>query len=90
MITYELGQFVKSKSGRDKDDFFIVIDMNEEYLFLVDGNKRRVEQPKKKKKKHVQITHTVADTICNKLSGGERVTNADIRNCLKDFRQNLD
>lgn len=90
MITFELGQLVKSKAGRDKDNLFVVIDIQEEFLFLVDGETRRIEAPKKKKKKHVQVTHMMCEPIIEKLAKGERVTNADVRNSLKDFRQNLD
>lgn len=90
MISYELGQIVKSKAGRDKDELFVVIDMKDEYLFIVNGDNRRLESPKKKKKKHVQITHMTAAVISDKINHGERITNADIRNSLKDFRQNLD
>lgn len=86
MISYELGQIVRSKAGRDMDELFIVIDLSDGYLNLVDGQSRRLESPKKKKKKHVQITHMIAEDIASKISHGGRITNADIRNSLKEFR----
>ncbi len=89
MVSYELGQIVRSKAGRDKDELFIVIELCDEYLNLVNGQSRRFESHKKKKKKHVQITHMIAKDIATKIKHGDRITNADIRNSLKDFRQNL-
>ena len=85
MVNYELGQIVKSQAGRDNGEYFIVIDMDEQYLWLVNGINRRLEAPKKKKKKHVQITHAVAQEIADKLDRDDKLSNAEIRRCLKDF-----
>lgn len=54
------GQVVKSKAGRDKDRFFIVLEVNDEsYLSLVDGDLRKLSKPKRKKVKHIMVTKTV-------------------------------
>lgn len=85
MINYELGQFVKSMAGRDNGEYFVVIDKDDLYLWLVNGSNRRLEAPKKKKKKHVQITHAVAQDIADKLNNDEKLSNAEIRRSLKEF-----
>ncbi len=85
MVGYELAGFVKSIAGRDKGDYFIIIDIDGEFLFLVDGKNRRVEKPKKKKKKHVQITHYISEPIKSKLISNEKLSNADIRREIKQF-----
>jgi ribosomal protein L14E/L6E/L27E len=85
MVNYELGQFVKSLAGRDSGEYFIVVMIDEQYLWLVNGKNRRLEEPKKKKKKHVQITHSVAQEIADKLNNDEKLTNAEIRRSLKEF-----
>ncbi len=90
MIDYELGQVVKSSAGRDKGNYFVVIDMEEEYLILSDGRTRRLEQPKKKKKKHVQITHDRIDMLADKLIHGDKISNADVRRSLKNYEQKTD
>lgn len=46
---------VKSTAGRDEGDFFFVLDTQGEFLLLADGKSRRVEKPKKKKRKHVSL-----------------------------------
>lgn len=44
-----IGQLVKSKAGRDKKRFFIIYDvLNEAFVRVVDGDCRKVENPKKK------------------------------------------
>lgn len=85
MLGYEKGQIVKSMAGRDKGQFFIVMDIEEDYLLLVDGKNRRIENPKKKKMKHIQITSQVVQEMADKLNTGDKVTNAEFRSCLKAF-----
>ncbi len=85
MIDYEKGQIVKSLAGRESGKYFLVVDYNEDYLWLVDGETRRLEAPKKKKKKHVQITHEVIEDIAEKLIQEEKISNAEIRKSLKQF-----
>ena len=44
---------VVSKAGRDQGQLFYVIDADEQYVYLADGKSRRLEKPKRKKRKHV-------------------------------------
>lgn len=55
MERYETGMLAKSKAGHDKDHVYVIIDVDETYVYLVDGKIRTMDRPKKKKKKHVQI-----------------------------------
>ncbi len=88
MITYELAQIVKSVAGRDKGDYFLIVDIKDEFLILADGKNRRLEKPKKKKKKHVAITHYICEDVKGKLDDGLKLSNADIRRSLKIFLKN--
>lgn len=54
-----IGRIVYSKSGRDKGHRFTVLKEDGEYVYLADGDLRRIDKPKKKKLKHVQPTKTV-------------------------------
>jgi len=76
----EIGQFVKSKAGRDKDRVFIVIEhVNEDYVHIVDGDLRKLEKPKLKKVKHLIMLNYVSDDIVEKLGNEKKLTNALIR-----------
>ena len=77
---------VKSVAGRDKGGLFGGLSiLDEQYVFISDGKKRRVEQPKKKKKKHLRCLGCNSEWLAGKLAGGGRVTNAEVRNALADF-----
>lgn len=78
-----LGQVVYSKAGRDKGNKFIVIDIiDESYVMISDGDLRRIENAKRKKLKHLQITGEVILPLCDKLEKKVRVSNSEIRKAL--------
>lgn len=89
MNELQYGQIVKSKAGRDKGKFFVIIDKEDEYLYLVDGILRRIDNPKKKKFKHIQPTNIIIDIIKNKIENDEKITNADIRKQLILYQETL-
>jgi len=80
-----IGQVVFAKAGRDKGDAFVVILLQNEYLYLVDGKRRTLDKPKKKKAKHVQPVNYISDVVaeCRTLQ------DADIRKELKLFATRL-
>ena len=59
------GKLVRSKSGHDKGKFYLVLATADGILFLADGRKRGITNPKKKNISHVQIVHRVAADIMN-------------------------
>ena len=44
---------VKSAAGRDRGRLFFVLGTEGEFLLLADGKSRKLERPKRKKRKHV-------------------------------------
>ena len=50
-----IGLLAMSKAGHDKDHVYLVVEEKEEYVLLVDGKNRLLENPKKKNKKHIQL-----------------------------------
>jgi len=76
------GQIVFSKQGRDKGRAMIVIRVEGEYAYLVDGTLRPLEKPKKKKAKHIQLTNTIVDLT---PTCGRALQDADIRKFLAEF-----
>ena len=83
---YSKGQVVYSKSGRDKRRPFIIVDFDEQYLYLVDGDLRKLEKPKKKKMMHVQIVNDVIEDIKQKLEDKAYLNDADFRKALKSYK----
>ena len=72
------GQIVFSKCGRDKGKLYVVMLLESGYAYLVDGHLRPTTKPKKKKQKHIQLTHTMAKV-------GSINPNADVRRALRAF-----
>lgn len=82
---YSLGQIVFSKCGRDQGKPFIVVSIEEEYVYLVDGRLRKVDNPKLKKIKHIQPTLTINEWIKQKIIEENRLTNSDVRRALEEY-----
>lgn len=89
MIDFQVGQIIKSKAGRDKDRYFIIIEVKDEYVYVVDGNLRKLEKPKAKKIKHIQPVNVVVEELKEQLALGYKVTNADIRKALELYIDDL-
>jgi len=63
MNRYEIGMLVRSKSGHDHGKVYVIMDIQSEYLYVVDGRIRTLSNPKKKKMKHVQPIDVVLTEI---------------------------
>lgn len=55
------GRIVKSKAGHDREDFFVVIATLGEFAMIADGKHRKLQNPKKKNKKHLAPTKELVD-----------------------------
>lgn len=77
----EPGMLARSKAGRDKDCIYVIISVNDEYVYLADGRHRTVCQAKKKNCKHVQ---PISRARCDLLTD-----NAEIRCVIKRYLRHL-
>ena len=81
-----MGQIVVSTAGRDKDDKFVVLCIiDDQYVYISDGDIRKLEKPKKKKIKHLKKLNYVAEDIKGKLEAHEKLSNSEIRKLLKSI-----
>lgn len=81
----DVGDVVLSTAGRDRDTYFIVTKIEGDYVYLVDGNIRKIENPKKKKIKHIELTELSDKEIADRLKKNNKITNHDIKKCLKNM-----
>ncbi|KUK10826.1 MAG: LSU ribosomal protein L14E [Clostridia bacterium 41_269] len=79
----KIGQVVRSKAGRDKGRFFIVVAVEGNRVYIADGDLRRVEAPKKKNIKHIQVTNHVVEKIAEKIKKGQNLSNKEFRRELQ-------
>jgi len=80
-----ISDIVISLNGRDTGKRFIVIETDGEYSLIADGKGRRYEKPKRKKNKHLMFEDKADSLIANKLAGGEKITNNEIRRFLATY-----
>lgn len=81
----EIGSIVTSTAGRDKGNYFIVVGIEENYVYIVDGNIRKIERPKKKKLKHIEVTNFINENIAERVNRNNKITNQDIKKVLKEI-----
>lgn len=73
---------VISLKGRDSGERFMVLDDDKNFLYLVNGKSRRVEAPKKKKRKHVKFVSRIDEATALRLAAKGKITNSEVRKVL--------
>ena len=84
-MVIEIADIVLSLNGRDGGKRFLVVGTQDEYALIADGKSRRIDKPKRKKKKHLKPEDKADGPIAEKLIGGEKVTNNEIRRFLAQY-----
>mgnify|MGYP000995353674 FL=1 len=81
-----IGQIVKSKAGRDKGRVFLICRIiDEQYVLVCDGDLRKLNNPKKKKVKHLMIYKTVLTEFAEKLQRNENLNDAYVKKLLEPY-----
>ena len=77
-----IADVVVSTAGRDQGQLFYVLEADDTYLMLVDGKGRRIEKPKRKKRKHTNKVLRSETRVAEKLRSGDKVLNSELRRDL--------
>ncbi len=80
------GNIVRSDAGRDRGKLFYVLRVDGEYLLLADGKGRKVESPKRKKRRHVLFCSAEETRLSGKIKSEEKITNSELRRALAAYR----
>lgn len=84
-MDYKVGQVVYSKAGRDAGKKFIIVSIpDESYVYISDGDLRKIEKPKRKNAKHLLITEEIVKPLSEKLLKNMNVNNSEVRRALED------
>ena len=78
---------IVSLAGRDKGQFFFVVDTDGDYVLIADGKGRKLETPKRKKRKHIQKVLQADTRVAEKIRNGDKVLNSELRRELAAFSQ---
>ena len=79
------GMFAVSKAGHDKGKLYIIIEEENEYVYLADGRLKPVEAPKKKKKRHIQIIKATDETIAIYIEEKKQISNEVVKRAVKEY-----
>ena len=78
---------IVSLAGRDKGQFFFVVDTDGDFVLIADGKGRKLETPKRKKRKHIQKVLQADTRVAEKIRNGDKVLNSELRRELAVFSQ---
>ena len=81
-----ISNIVRSTAGRDKGDLFFVLATEGDFLLLADGKRRRVETPKRKRRKHVELVEEGSGPAADKIRSSEKITNSELRKAIAAIR----
>lgn len=79
MESFERGMLARSKCGHDAGNVYVIIDVDETYVYLADGRIRTLDKLKKKKKRHVQLIKDKYDI--------EDATDVSIKRLIKEWNK---
>jgi hypothetical protein len=85
-----IGQLAVSKSGRDRGEPYLVLEIiDEAFVYLVNGDKRRIENPKRKNIKHLRFYPAVAEHLAQQWEAGQQVGNVEVRRVIAGFMETV-
>lgn len=81
-----IGSLAKSKAGHDKNEIYIIISEDKEYVYLSDGRLKMLGCLKKKNKKHIQLIRNKDVDFASKVRDGS-ITDEEIKRCIKLYKR---
>ena len=88
MVSDELlGRVVRSKRGRDQGKIFVIVKViNDQFVIIADGDLRKIENPKVKNLRHLQLVNLYAEDVLQSLTKGEIPPNHMIKKNIKKIQ----
>lgn len=82
------GAIVMAIAGREKGEIFLILNVDENNAYIVNGQTRTIENPKKKRKKHLHL-------LCKSNLTGldiplDQLTNAHLKKFLNNYSKSRD
>ena len=80
MKDLKTGGYAVSRAGHDLGKYYVIFQIDSEYVYLVDGRIRTISHPKKKKIKHVDglepLDPVLAAKVCDRTVKNEEIKRA--------------
>ena len=90
MMPIELGSVVISKAGRDQGRRFLVVgEVDADFVWIANGDQRKMDRLKKKRRRHLKPTGQVVEALARRLSDGGVVEDHELRAWLREEEEKL-
>ena len=81
-----VGGICQSTQGRDKDRYYLIKTVYPDgAVGLVDGNFKKLAEPKRKNLKNIRLLPEKAEAIAAKLADGRQVFDSEVYSALKTY-----
>ena len=84
----EKGNLVLALKGKEKNQYFVIMETNEKFAYIIDGKRLKTNNPKKKSMKHIQkASKNKFPTELFEIKNDN--VNAAVRKFIKEEKENL-
>ncbi len=81
-----LGMFALVRAGHDKGRTYLIIKEEGDFVYLADGKNRGQDNPRKKRRKHVQVIKKRNEELTGRLRSGKTIYNEEIRFAIRNLQ----
>ena len=82
----EVGRVCISRAGHDKGALYMICRvLDDRYVLVCDGKRRKLDSPKKKQVKHLKLTGQLAHTVAEKLRSEKKAYDFEIAGALEHY-----
>lgn len=90
IVTPEIGQLVRITHGREQNQVAIIIKIiDDRYVLLADGDKRKYDRPKRKNVNHFEGTPFTSSEVRESLLETGRVSNGKLRFAVAKYEREV-
>ncbi|RKN65215.1 KOW domain-containing RNA-binding protein [Paenibacillus ginsengarvi] len=86
-IVPEIGRIVKVLRGREQEQYAVIVQIiDERFVSIADGHKRKFDGSKKKNLLHLELLPEVSGEVAGSIMETGRVTNGKLRFALNKYK----
>ncbi|PYI50117.1 KOW domain-containing RNA-binding protein [Paenibacillus flagellatus] len=89
-IEPQVGRIVKVLRGREQEKYAVIVRIiDDRFVWIADGDKRKFDQPKKKNLLHLELLDHVSGEVADSIKETGRVTNGKLRYALNKYLESV-
>lgn len=89
-MTPKTGQIVRITQGRDQNKVAVIIEIiDDRFVLIADGDKRKYDRPKKKNINHLELTPFISEEVRESLLETGRVSNGKLRFAVAKYEREV-